>query len=99
MKHSVKNLCLKFGAKKNKEREYQLKTTIGTLTIVDLNDTTFIPMMFGKDFNREEWLRVSHDASVGEWSYKWNLHSEDKEFNLGRLEQRLAFINKNFIQL
>lgn len=97
MKQSVKNLCLKFGAKRNKERDYQLKTTVGTLTITDLNDATFIPMIFGKDFNCNEFIKVTHDNSINPHSFKWNLHSEDKEFNLGRLEQRLEFIKNNFI--
>ena len=97
MKQSVKNLCLKFGGKEIKTNQYQLKTTVGTLTITDREDDTFIPMMFDEDFNRKEWLKVSHDTSVGEWSYKWNLHSEDKKFNLGRLESRLTFIKNNLV--
>lgn len=97
MNQSVKNLCLKFGGKEVKTNQYQLKTTVGTLIITDREDASFIPMMFDKDFNREEWLKVSHDTSVGECSYKWNLHSEDKEFNLGRLKSRLTFIKNNLV--
>lgn len=95
MKTSVENICLKFGAKKNKEREYQLKTTVGILTITDLNDTTFIPMIFDRNFNRAEFLKITQDYTINQWSGKWNLHSEDKEFNLGRLESRLTFIKNN----
>ena len=96
MKKSVKSLCLKFGGEKNRDREYTFKTKIGTLHIADLNDATFIPMRFGNDFKRDEFIKISHDVSVGEHSFKWNLHSSDKDFNLSRLEQRLDFININF---
>lgn len=96
MSNSVKSLYLKFGGKKIKDREYQFKTTIGTLIVVDFKDDTFIPMRFEKDFNREEFVKRSHDNSVGEHSYKWNLHSSDKEYNLQRLEQRLTFMKNNY---
>ena len=97
MKKSVENLCLKFGGEKTREKEYQFKTKIGTLFVTDRDDNTFIPMIFHHDFKREEFIKVSHDKTVGEWSYKWNLHSADKKFNLSRLEQRLDFINRNFM--
>ena len=54
-------------------------------------------MIFDRDFKKDEFIRLSHDKTVGEWSYKWNLHSGDKKFNLSRLEQRLDFINRNFM--
>lgn len=98
MKKSVENICLKFRGEKDKtEEKYIFKTTVGTLFVIDRNDDEFIPMMFDKDFNRETFLKFSHDTSVGEHSYKWNLHSSDKKFNLGRLEQRLDFINRYFM--
>ena len=97
MKKSVKNICLKFGGEKTREKEYQFKTTVGTLFVTDLKDDGFIPMMFGRDFNRQKFIEISHDNSVGELSFKWNLHSSDKEFNLSRLEQRLDFINRTFM--
>lgn len=93
---TVEKLCLKFGGEKEKG-QFIFKTKVGTLRVTDLKDEEFIPMIFDRDFNREEWLRVSHDNSVGEWSYKYNLHSSDKKFNLERLEQRLDFINRNFM--
>ena len=97
MENSVDKICLKFGGEKELNR-YTFKTKVGTLYVTDLADNTFIPMMFDRDFNRDEFVRVSHDNTVGEHSFKYNLHSSDKTFNLGRLEQRLDFINRNFIQ-
>lgn len=97
MKKSVDKICLKFGGEKTRENEYEFKTSIGTLFVTDRKDNTFIPMMFGRDFNRQKFIEFSHDNSVGEYSFKWNLHSSDKEFNLSRLEQRLDFINRNFM--
>ena len=41
MKKSVKNLCLKFGAKEDKN-SFVLKTKIGTLLVTDLKDDEFI---------------------------------------------------------
>lgn len=96
MKKSVEKLCLKFGGEKDKTNRFTFKTTVGTLYVTDLNDNTFIPMIFDRDFNRQKFIEVSYDKTVGESSFKWNLHSEDKSFNLGRLEQRLDFINRNF---
>lgn len=96
MKKSVENICLKFRGEKDKEK-YIFKTSVGTLFVTDLKDDGFIPMMFDRDFNREVFLKFSHDTSVGEYSNKWNLHSSDKKFNLGRLEQRLDFINRYFM--
>ena len=96
MKKSVKNLCLKFGAKEDKN-SFVLKTKIGTLLVTDLKDDEFIPMRFDNDFNKEEFLKVTHDDSINPHSFKWNLHSQDKRFNLNRLEQRLDFINRNFM--
>lgn len=97
MKKSVENICLKFGAEKGKREErYILKTKIGTLFITDRKDNTFIPMMFDHDLNLSEFLRITHDNTINPYSFKWNLHSSDKKFNLDRLEQRLDFINRNF---
>ena len=96
MKKSVEKICLKFGGEKDKE-QFIFKTKVGTLFVTDRKDDTFIPMMFDQDFKRDEFIKVSHDKTVGEWSYKWNLHSGDKRFNLSRLEQRLDFINRNFM--
>jgi len=97
MKNTVENLCLKFGGIKIREKEYQFKTTIGTLFVTDRDDNSFIPMIFHHDFKRDEFIKISHDNSVGEHSFKYNLHSSDKEFNLSRLEQRLDFINRTFM--
>ena len=96
MKKSVENLCLKFGGEKDKTNRFTFKTTVGTLYVTDLNDNTFIPMMFDRDFNLQQFLNISHDKTINPHSFKWNLHSEDKNFNLSRLEQRLDFINRNF---
>lgn len=95
MKKSVEKLCLKFGGEKDKNK-FTFKTTVGTLFVTDLTDDTFIPMMFDHDFKREKFIEVSHDTTVSQHSFKWNLHSSNKQFNLSRLEQRLDFINRNF---
>lgn len=97
MKKSVEDICLKFGGKEIRKKEYQFKTSVGTLFVTNLKDDEFIPMMFDRDFNRVEFIKISHDNSVGEHSFKWNLHSADKDYNLSRLEQRLDFINRNFM--
>lgn len=87
-------ICLKFGGEKVENR-YIFKTKYGTLRVVDLKDDTFIPMMFEKDFNLNLFLSETHDHTIGRHSFKWNLHSSDKEFNLERLEQRLSYVRQN----
>lgn len=96
MKKSVEKLCLKFGGEKDKNK-FTFKTTVGTLFITDRDDDEFIPMMFDHDFNLQEFLKITCDNTINPHSFKWNLHSIDKRFNLSRLEQRLDFINRNFI--
>jgi hypothetical protein len=49
-------------------------------------------MMFREDFNLEKFLKDSHDDTINKWSFKWNLHSTDKNFNFSRLTQRLEFV-------
>jgi hypothetical protein len=87
-------ICLKFDGEKVENR-YIFKTKYGTLRVVDLKDDTFIPMMFEDDFNLNLFLSETHDHTIGKYSYKWNLHSSDKEFNLERLEQRLSYVRQN----
>ena len=84
-------ICKKFGGIKDKN-SYIFKTKYGTLQVTDLNDNTFIPMMFEKDFNLNEFLEDTHDNTINKHSFKWNLISSDKKFNLERLEQRLTFL-------
>ncbi len=62
--------------------------------IEQFKDDTFIPMYFEKDFNLSSFLADTHDHTIGKHSFKWNLHSTDKQFNLERLEQRLNFITR-----
>jgi hypothetical protein len=94
MQITVEKILLKYGAQEEKENRYKLKTKYGTLVVVDFKDDTFIPMYFEKDFNLSSFLADTHDHTIGKHSFKWNLHSTDKQFNLERLEQRLNFITK-----
>ena len=92
----MKEVCKKFGAKKDKN-SYIFKTKYGTLQVTDLNDNTFIPMMFENDFNLDKFLEDTYDNTINPYSFKWNLHSSDKKFNLERLEQRLTFLLRDNI--
>jgi len=91
---TLRQICLKYGGKENKKQpftEYEFKTVVGTLTVTDLKDNGFIPVIFEKDFDLSRFLELTHDNSIGVFTYKWNLHSSDKQFNLERLEARLSF--------
>ena len=88
----MEKLLKKYGATTDDNRDYFLNTKYGTLVIIDLNDSTFIPMFFQSDFNLEQFLIDSNDHTINKNSFKWNLHSIDKKFNLERLEQRLKWL-------
>lgn len=91
---TLRQICLKYGGKENKKQpftEYEFKTVVGTLIVTDLKDNGFIPMIFEKDFDLQEFLRRTHDNSINHHSFKWNLHNSDKKFNLERLQARLEF--------
>lgn len=102
MKKTLKKICASFGgvAKHDKIGDvtsYSFIYSIGTLIVTDRKDNTFIPMIFENGFNLQEFLRVSHDTTINPYSFKWNLHSSDKDFNLGRLKSRLEFMKNNFL--
>ena len=92
---TFKQVAKHFNLNKVSDNEYTLQTKVGTLQITDRNDLSFIPMMFQNDFNLDEFLKLSHDETINKHSYKWNLHSSDKQFNLSRLISRLEFFTKN----
>ena len=77
----MKKLLLKYGCKQD-GNVYSIQTKVGTLYITDLNDLTFIPLIFGSDFDLKKFLEISHDKTVNPHTFKWNLHSSDKRFNL-----------------
>ena len=94
---TLSNICEYFNCVAENNSTFVLKTNIGTLRITDFKDETFIPIIFERDFNLKEFLKVSHDNTINPNSFKWNLHSTDKKFNLERLKSRLDFIKRNFI--
>ena len=89
----MKKLLKKYGATTDDNTDYFLNTKYGTLVIIDLNDNTSIPMFFQSGFNLEQFLIDSNDHTINKNSFKWNLHSTDKKFNLERLEQRLKWLS------
>lgn len=90
----VSKICTNFGATTENKIDYKLQTKYGTLSISDLNDESFIPMMFAKDFDLSLFLTETCDDTISKHSFKWNLHNLDKEFNKERLVSRLTFLTK-----
>jgi hypothetical protein len=91
----VSKICTTFGATTENKRDYKFQTKYGTLSVADLNDETFIPMMFSKGFDLILFLAETYDHTINKHSFKWNLHSTEKEFNKERLISRLTFLTKN----
>lgn len=99
MKKKILLLVAKFGGELISEdlcRTFRFKTIFGDLDVTFFDDNyTFIPMMFRENFDLSKFLELTNDETINRHSFKWNLHSSDKKFNLDRLEARLDFITKN----
>lgn len=88
---TLDEICQQYGGVKE-NNNYKIETKVGTLFVRDREDNTFIPMQFDDNIDINLFFKITNDRSINSWSYKWNLHSLDGEFNLERLENRLKLL-------
>ena len=89
----ISEICLKYGGILVNNR-FSIITNYGKLFVSDLGDNTFIPMIFDFGFDINQFKVDSHDDTINNHSFKWNLHSSDIKFNLQRLDSRLSFVTR-----
>ena len=79
-----------FGTEKT-ERGFKIKTFLGILNISfwesSILYSTF--MRFESPFNLESFRVIFPKDNINRFTFKWNIHEEDKNYNLKILKDRL----------
>ena len=73
------------------ERGFKIKTFLGILNISfwerSINYSTF--MRFDSPFILEDFKMIFPKDTINRFTFKWNIHEEDKNYNLKILKDRL----------